>query len=289
MRYFSIIFLVVIFSCSFVKIAWSATIKVERELTSLQVDDVLTVDVVIDSEGQILNAVEVELVFPTEFLEYVDSSDGDSVISLWISKPTLRSTNQIIFSGITPGGFFDVNNHLITLSFKVISEGQGKITVEKANLLVHNGLGTEAFVKKQNIHLSTSKGKADTFNNTIDDELPESFTPEIIEDPDLFDGSHTLVFATKDKGSGVDYFEVKEGVSSNYARAQSPYLLKHQALDKKIYVKAVDTMGNERIEIFYPQNWQPWHEHTWVIFSIIILCVLLLIACWKILRMRLIK
>ena len=289
MRYFSIIFLVIIFSCSFVNIAWSVTIKVERDLTSLQVGDVFTIDVVIDSEGQILNAVEVELAFPAEFLEFVDSSDGDSVINLWISKPTLQDPNQIIFSGITPGGFFDVNNHLITLSFRVISEGQGKITVEKANLLVNDGLGTEASVKKLNIHLSTSKGKADTFNKTIDDELPESFTPEIIEDPDLFDGSQILVFATEDKGSGLDYFQVSEGVLSNYARAQSPYLLKHQALDKKIYVKAVDKMGNERIEIFYPQNWRPWHEHTWVLFSIIILCVLLLLACWKILRKVLIK
>ena len=144
-------------------------------------------------------------------------------------------------------------------------------------------------VKKQNLHLSISKGEAGTFYNAVDDELPESFTPGIIEDSDLFEGAHTLVFTTKDKGSGVDYFEVREGVLSNYTRAESLYRLNHQALDRKIYVKAVDKMGNERIEIFYPQNWRPWHEHTWVIVSILILCILSLLIFWKILRKRLKK
>lgn len=289
MRYLLIIILIVITSACFFENAWSATIKIERDLTSLQVGDVFSIDIVIDSEGQILNAVEAELVFPAEFLDYTGSNDGNSVISLWIAKPTLKDQNRIILSGITPGGFIDANNQLVSLNFKVINEGQGKITVENANLLVHDGLGTEAIVKNQNLHLSISKGEAGTFYNAVDDELPESFTPGIIEDPDLFEGAHTLVFTTKDKGSGVDYFEVREGVLSNYTRAESLYRLNHQALDRKIYVKAVDKMGNERIEIFYPQNWRPWHEHTWVIVSILILCILSLLIFWKILRKRLKK
>ena len=64
-----------------------------------------------------------------------------------------------------------------------------------------------------------------------------------------------MVFATQDKKSGVDHYEVAEDKTNvgveynklNWHRAGSPYLLSDQSLGNFVYVKAVDNRGNERV------------------------------------------
>ena len=63
----------------------------------------------------------------------------------------------------------------------------------------------------------------------------------------IFDGKYFLVFATQDKGSGIDHYEVSEDNGASFIPAVSPYLLKNQSLDTKIIVKAFDKKGNEKI------------------------------------------
>ncbi|MBP9836645.1 MAG: hypothetical protein KBC78_02305 [Candidatus Pacebacteria bacterium] len=269
--------------------AVAAVIKVESDFSALHVGDVFTVDVVIDTEKQTLNAIETDIIFPSNLLEYVLSDDGDSVISLWIKKPNFHDSNVITLSGITPGGFNQKDTKIMSLTFKVLHEGQGNIENTNTKLLLHDGLGTEASTKQQNLHLSIVEGDSNISVNTVDEEIPERFNPEIIQDEDVFEGKYALIFSTKDKGSGMDHYEVKEGWFGKYQNAESPYELKHQLLDKKIFVKAIDLTGNERIEILYPQNWKPWYEQTGVIVSILILCVLTLFIFWRFFRFLLRK
>lgn len=252
----------------------AAVIAVDSDFNTLHVGDVFTIDLFIDTEGQTLNAVEAELFFPNNLIEYIGSEEGESIISLWIEKITHPSPSQLVFSGITPGGFSNKKSPVLSLSFRVKNVGQGNIEIKNAKLLLHDGLGTESKVTKQNLHISVSEGESEITYNAVDDEMPESFTPEVIQDADVFEGAYALIFATEDKGSGIDHFEIKEGFFSTYTLAESPYKLKYQSLDQKIYIKAIDKLGNQRVEIFYPQNWQPWNKQTGLIVSILMLCVL---------------
>jgi len=86
-----------------------------------------------------------------------------------------------------------------------------------------------------------------TFRAMIDTSLPEEFELEFTE----IEGKNYLVFITKDKTSGVEYYEVKEGKGS-FAKAISPYLLKDQNLRSAIEVRAIDGAGNKRIVKFTP-------------------------------------
>ena len=72
------------------------------------------------------------------------------------------------------------------------------------------------------------------------------------------------MFATQDKISGVDIYKVREGSWGFYKQAESPYLLKYQKLDKKIYVKAIDKGGNERIVVLNPQMHTKWWGDYWL-------------------------
>lgn len=274
MHNYFILFLTVFGLMIFSVPAEAAVVTIDSDFNTLHVGDVFTVDLFVDTEGQTLNAIEMELIFPEELLEYVSNDDGESPVSLWIDKPFYHDLNLITLAGITPGGFIDREVNVLTITFKAKKIGQGNIEISKADLLIHDGLGTAANVTKQNLHISVSEGESEIAYNAVDDEVPESFTPEVIQDADVFEGAYALIFATEDKGSGIDHFEIKEGFFSTYTLAESPYKLKHQSLDQKIYIKAIDKLGNQRVEIFYPQNWQPWNEQTGLIVSILILCVL---------------
>jgi hypothetical protein len=85
----------------------------------------------------------------------------------------------------------------------------------------------------------------------IDTTAPEEFVPEIGQDPSMFEGKYFLSFATTDKTSGIDYFQVKEG-KRDFTKVESPYILKDQNLQSKILVKAVDKAGNEKITVVLP-------------------------------------
>lgn len=288
MRY--VIFLICIFisytSC--VTSISAAILKIETDVKTLRVGDVFSVEIIVDTESQTVNALETNIVFPSELLEFVASDEGESVLNLWIEKPNYNGVNTISFSGIAPGGFMHDHVPVLALTFKVIKEGQANIESVDSLLLLHDGFGTPGQVMNQNLHISVVSGAPNIVAYTVDDEIPESFVPEIIQDPDLFGGRYVLIFATVDKGSGLDYFAVKEGWFGRYHQTESPYEVVYQGLDTKIYIKAVDKMGNERIEIFYPQNWQPWYKDLQIIVTILVLCALtLLISGWFLKRLLL--
>ena len=105
-----------------------------------------------------------------------------------------------------------------------------------------------------------------SFRAMIDSTLPEDFQPEIGQDFSIFEGKYFLSFATTDKTSGINYFEIKEG-KKEWKKALSPYLLEDQELKSVIQVKAVDKAGNERIA-----QWEPSKEPFawWIVILILI-------------------
>ncbi len=256
---------------------YAAVVQVETPFDSLHVGDVFTVQVLVDTEGQTLNAFETILEYPDDVLEFVSSNSSNSVVTLWVKNPTVHEDGTVELGGITPGGVAQEDAFVLELTFKAVKEGQGIIGTRDTQLLLHDGLGTPASVSVQNLHVSVVPGESHVNVQTVDDEEPEVFTPRIERDADVYNGDYFLLFTTTDKGSGIDHFEVKEGLFGWYTEAQSPYLLRHQALDKTISVKAIDAKGNERIAILYPQHKQVWYQNKNVIAGILISCVLILL------------
>ena len=112
-----------------------------------------------------------------------------------------------------------------------------------------------------------------TFRAMIDTSLPEEFGLQFTE----IEGKNYLVFATKDKTSGVEYYEVKEGKES-FKKAISPYLLKDQNLRSVIEVRVVDRAGNERIVKFVPTFKIIWKDIFIILLILIVMGMILLLA-----------
>lgn len=269
----------VLFGCCITTMpVYGALLKIESDFSSVRVGDMLTVFVRIDTQKEILNALEMEVSYPPELFEFVSSDGGDSVVTVWLSDTKGAINGSVSFAGITPGGFMQNDASIVNLRFKVLKKGQGSILIANAQALIHDGLGSQAVVQKQNLHVAIEEGEPTILKKIYqDDEVPELFTPSIEYDPDVFDGDAFLVFSTLDKNSGLSHFEIKEGIFGTYKIAESPYRILHQKLNKKISIKAIDMNQNERIVAVYPQQKPSWYENQKTIGIILVLCVLFLL------------
>ena len=283
------IFFVLVFAAMPVfaaEIFYSADVREVRAGTEFEIG------VFLNAESENINAIEGILRFPADILEFKELNDGNSIVNFWVEQSILRAENEIVFSGITPGGFLGKRGLIFRITFLARNEGNGKLEMQNIKALLNDGNGTAAdisvsslkiIVTSQDLSLPPKK-------EAKDQEPPESFTPEIARDPVIFDGKWFLVFATQDKGLGIGRYEIKEtrsrifGLFPKWISAESPYALRDQKLKSYIFVKAVDKAGNVRIEKIPPQNPLKWYENyeNWIILIVGVLALLLAVKkLWR--------
>ncbi len=238
-----------------------------------------------------INALEINVEYPVEFLKLSDWSNGNSIINLWIKEP--ENNNGIFsFQGIIPGGYFGKSGLLMTLYFKGIKEGLAEIKIKNSSqVLLNDGLGTSAKSSflPATINIRTSEEEPPKFEFT-EKIPPEPFTPLISRSDEIYEGKYFLVFSTQDKNSGIDYYEISEG-KEPFKIAQSPYLLRNQRLDKDIKIRAVDKAGNTKTEIISVEKTELEKDKFKEIlfFSVLLLLTIILVIFAKYLYNRIRK
>lgn len=261
---------------------------------SLSAGDEFQLDVSINSRGASLNALQGKIIFPPDLLELENINTEKSIINLWVEQPAVKnsSAGTLIFSGITPGGFQAADANVFSLFFKARQAGQGEIILQDQQALINDGTGTDSLPSAAALTVNVGNANpgagAITISEPPDNLPPEDFTPQIVNDPNLFSGQNVLIFNAQDKETGINHYEVKEqktfsflGITFNtgdWQMAVSPYLLKDQKLESDIYAKAVDNAGNEKIETIVAVRPVRWYEN-FIIWSIIILAALIA-AAW---------
>ncbi len=258
----------------------------------IKANQLFEVGVFINTDNEDINAIEGKVIFPQDLLEIKKINDGNSIISFWIEKPKSASegqtrlpVGQVAFSGIVPGGYNDSRGLIFSITFLTKKEGGGAIEFSGVKALRNDGQGTEAQLTISNFQFLISKQVSipqTTTPKTEDRDPPEEFTPQIAADPVIFEDKWFLVFATQDKGSGIDHYEVREG-EKPFVIAESPYLLQNQDLDEEIAVKVVDESGNERIATLPPQKPRAWYKNYSLFVIPMIAGVVLVYLTWKIL------
>lgn len=263
---------------------FASEVRLEISKIKIKNNEQLLTSVFLYSDDPI-NAIEGKLEFDPEALEVKQVREGNSVINFWIEEPNLQDNNSgdIVFSGITPGGISGVNNLLFSVVFEAKKVGPTSINMNNMKALLDDGLGTEEVLRLRNIVFDILPGDSNIYKevSVIDNELPEKFNPIIEKDPNLFDGKYFLVFNTKDKISGMAYFKVREGYFGFFKKAESPYLLKYQKLDRDITIKAVDKAGNKRIVLLNAQNQTSVYPQ-YLIFGITLLVLIFIFFLKKV-------
>lgn len=248
--------------------------------TSIGVQKEVLVDVYVDTGVSVVNAVEGSISFPSGVLDVIDIRNGNSAINFWIEQPQESLGGIVSFSGITPGGIFG-KLYLFSIVYKTKQDGDAVLRFESMRVLKNNGTGEEIkfSTTPYTLNITHDLDNDPSLQTSVSDtDPPENFKAEIIKNDDIYNGQYAVVFATQDKSSGIDYYEVKEGYWGDFNRAESPYLLVNQSLNKKIYVKAVDKSENKRVVILNPQNPVVWYRDYTIlaILLVVFLCGLFL-------------
>jgi hypothetical protein len=271
--------LLLLFCLLFATQSHAASLELESNSKEVMLNSYFQVDVFLNSQDQEVNTLEGSISFPEDLIQLQEIRDGNSIINFWVDKPSIVN-NIISFSGIIPGGYKSNNGHVLSLIFEAKRIGNGIIKINKAEGYKNDGMGTPIELSFSNTSFFINEYVESDLPIEMEDiDKPESFTPEISQSPELFDGQYFLVFATQDKGSGIDYYEVCEGNTKNCVKTESPYLLKNQSLNQKIYIKAVDKKGNERLSIVSPESLAFWYKDyfIYIVILLIILGMILLI------------
>ena len=261
---------------------FAAEISVNSKNKEIKTGEQFEAEIFLNTEKEYINAVEGKLIFPKTLLEVKEIRDGNSTINFWIERPKAKN-GEILFSGIIPGGYMDKKGLIFSIIFQAILEGRGSIEIQDIKALLNDGKGTTASTTTSNLQLMIS-GQAPASQPTVvekkDTDMPEAFEPTVASDPAIFDGKYFLVFATQDKASGIDFYEVKESrqmlfsIFKSWLPAESPFVLNDQELRSFIFVKAIDKSGNERIAAVEPKYPTKWYYEAWWIWIIIILAII---------------
>ena len=110
------------------------------------------VQILLDTEGKSVNALDVDLRFPVDKLQLVSPNTSVSVISLWTSQPQFNNqTGRVRLQGGIPRGI-NVNNALVaTLTFRVKSVGTAILNFsDQSKVLLNDGLGTDDLSRQEN-------------------------------------------------------------------------------------------------------------------------------------------
>ncbi len=122
-----------------------ADMRIEPNFKAVALDETFTVDIIVESSVPV-NVFAGKLLFDNTTLSVVSIDYNTSIADLWAEEPWYSNGDGTLsFAGGTtrPGGFTGTDS-LITVTFKGIGEGRGKIAIEDANILQHDGMGTDA-------------------------------------------------------------------------------------------------------------------------------------------------
>lgn len=267
-------------------VSYAATLYLESENVEYYQGDTFLMEIRIDTERESVNVAEIELMFPADVLEIKDISLGNSILSLWVEKPTFSNEEgRISFIGGIPGSYAGKKGTLAEVVFTVKKQGKESQTANftfgnNSKLLLSDTRGTEVSLQTRGASLTIvaeqTLSSAQEWGEILKNDTtpPEPFRVEIASDPQIFSGEYFAVFSTTDKQSGVERYEVKEG-AGEWQTAESPYLLKNQSSNKEVMVRAIDKAGNERIQMIQfetdeANNRMGWN-HTFFSLSLFIL------------------
>lgn len=250
----------------------AAQFSFQAPATEVGLDKIWTAELRVDTQEQYINALQGKISYPTDKLAVTDIKDNGSIINFWVERPRAQA-GEISFSGIIPGGYLG-QGPLFTVYFKTRTRGLATLIQKEGQALLNDGQGTATPVElaSYNLNISVQAPEQNVIAvETRDTEAPEKFDPLITRSQDLAGNKYVLIFYAQDKGSGIDHYEIKEGLWG-FKRATSPYVLARQKLDHTILVKAVDRYGNFTIAKVSPVEPAVWYEKL-PIFAIIYIIV----------------
>lgn len=137
------LFLILAFAPQGVK-AQSASLYLAPSRGTFFVGSTFSISIYLDTKGNKINAVEVDLKFPPNILQVTAPTAGESFISEWLTPPSYSNIGGgISFKGGIPEGIVTSAGLVSTITFRAKSSGKAKVEfLDSSKVLLADGKGT---------------------------------------------------------------------------------------------------------------------------------------------------
>ena len=129
----------------------AANLSIVPSPANVSVGDIVSVQVVVNTESKYINNGEAIIQFPTDMLEVVSVTKSSSIFSLWVEEPAFsNNSGQITFNGgVADPGFNGNNGSVISVTFRAKKEGNASIIFSDAVIRANDGLGTNILTSQK--------------------------------------------------------------------------------------------------------------------------------------------
>ncbi len=131
--------------------ASGATLYVSPPNGNFVVDSTFDVSFLVNTGGESINAVSLDISFPTDLLQVVKPVAGSSFIAIWIAQPSFSNTDGTIHleGGAPQPGLNSSAGTIMGVTFRARAAGSAKIKIaDGAKVLANDGSGTNIFSTK---------------------------------------------------------------------------------------------------------------------------------------------
>jgi len=144
----------------------AATLYTRPSLTKVSVGNIVSIQVLVNTGGEVINNAETTVQYPPDLLEII-SLDKTSIFSLWVQEPSYSNyTGQISLNGGVPNpGFQGTGGKILSITFRAKKTGTASVVFLDSAVRANDGLGTDILTSKTGSEI------------TIGNAIPETPSP----------------------------------------------------------------------------------------------------------------
>ncbi len=121
----------------------AATLSIHPAVSSISVGNIVSVKILINTEGKYINNAEGVLSYPVDLLEPISVSKSSSIFSLWVEEPKFNGVGNVSFNGGLPTpGYTGSLGEIITIVYKAKKPGTASLIFSDSAIRENDGLGT---------------------------------------------------------------------------------------------------------------------------------------------------
>ena len=163
------VIIAVLFFVASTGVVEAATLSISPGTGVYASNNTFTVQVVVNSEGQPINAADGVISFNPRELSVTSINRSSSIFNLWVTEPAFsNSAGTVDFSGGLPSGYTGSRGNIMNITFRAIGSGSTKVSFKSGSVLANDGRGSNV--------LTSMKGGTFTIQSAV--AAPE---PEVIE------------------------------------------------------------------------------------------------------------
>lgn len=142
----------------------AATLYLSPSAPSTSVGNLVTLKVLVDTQGKAINNSDGIIQFPTDALEVLSISKNQSIFSIWVEEPRFSNVNGTISynGGIPNPGYVGGNGEVLTVTFKAKKPGPASVVFSDSTVRENDGLGTDILTSKLSAAIQVGQAVVDT-------------------------------------------------------------------------------------------------------------------------------